>query len=540
MGKHTYGGDAQRRLVNFCGSLADQACADQLVLVHLAQRGIVLVVRKELSQDPQLAQIRGQDDDAVQSVPLLAEVLDAAQDHLGLERVSLALLAAGVVTIADARVRVLLHAMVQEDDAVLQPENLWASTRLGSVEQVLVRQLPGKHRNLGRHAVLSVQRRVARALFDQTLKQGAVQIESLALLDGQGVVVDLGAQLLVVSDQHELLDGGYQGRQDVALEDLSRFFNQDDVWLGRPDQPVVFCCPGRRAADHHLLLHDMGILLAEQNLDLLLDLVELAGGLFEVLEVLIGQGLYPPLVVRRPNGVWHVPHGLCAGWELLHEPAGPEALDPLLVQIVRAYLLAFLACAGPVRFAGRDLECLEERGASFCKLQVVFEVIPLGREASKPLECPVNFVFPLRRILLQGADGIPGHLGSLVFYLLFRQKQGRGSGSAFALGPDARHGRTRDANIEKVLQKLVQGMVGVAQDKDSKPSLDENVGNLGPNKGFASSCSTSAVTVWMDLTKPCAYLGGLGSGSLDCARQEPERQAGTRQLESGPSKPRPV
>jgi hypothetical protein len=110
--EHTYGRHAKRLLVKLRGSFAQQPGPNQLILIHLAQRRIVLILVKEIAQHAELTQVRGQDDDAIRGVSLLAEVLDTPQHHRRLEHVALALFHAGIAPVLELLVRVFLLAVV--------------------------------------------------------------------------------------------------------------------------------------------------------------------------------------------------------------------------------------------------------------------------------------------------------------------------------------------------------------------------------------------------------------------------------------------
>jgi hypothetical protein len=101
----------------------------------------------------------------------------------------------------------------------------------------------------------------------------------------------------VISDENQLLNRRRKGGQNVSLQDLPRLFNKNNVGLGRADQTRVLCRSCSCATNDLLLLHCIGIGLAELGIDVFLDVVKSADMLLESLESLSNQTSCPALEV---------------------------------------------------------------------------------------------------------------------------------------------------------------------------------------------------------------------------------------------------
>ena len=340
----------------------------------------MVVLSEEVAQRAHLAQVRRQHDHVVGAVALLSEVLDAAQHHLGLELVPLALLDARLAPLPQLPVRVLAPPVVDKHNAISQPPDRRPVGRVRPVAQVRVRQLAREPRDLTRHAVLRAQRRVERALLDESLEERAVQVEAFAGLDRERVVVDLWPQLLVVADQHELLDRRRESRENVRLEDLAGLLDDDGARLEGPDQRRVLGRGRGRAAQDRPVLQDLGLFLAELRIEFVLDVVVLAMLDPDIVEALFEQRPRPPIVVRLSHVRRQVPDGFGALGKLVREDAGPVALYPPAVEVVGFDVLVALALSLPAAAIGGDPERVQERELFIGELQVLGDVFPLGRQ----------------------------------------------------------------------------------------------------------------------------------------------------------------
>merc|ERR1719201_1240135 len=106
--------------------------------------------------------------------------------------------------------------------------------------------------DLRSHAPLVGERHVRRAVADQALKQGHVE---LALL-GEPVNGGAGPKLLVVPNEDDVARLRVQRAEDVRLEDLSRLLD-DDYLRSQLLQKLLVLAHGRRRHSNDLVLTPM-------------------------------------------------------------------------------------------------------------------------------------------------------------------------------------------------------------------------------------------------------------------------------------------
>lgn len=82
-----------------------------------------------------------------------------------------------------------LFRMIDEDNVVPDTTQIRAVLSLGSVDKIGIRELTNEIRDLGTHSVLRYQCFVRESLQHEALEEGSIQIESVALLDGEEIMV---------------------------------------------------------------------------------------------------------------------------------------------------------------------------------------------------------------------------------------------------------------------------------------------------------------------------------------------------------------
>ena len=70
--------------------------------------------------------------------------------------------------------------------------------------------------------------------------------------------------------------------------------------------------------------------------------------------------------------------------------------------------------------------------------------------------------------------------------MVSKQKRKRCLG-ALGLGADTNDFIFGDAGLHKILEKLVKGVVGVANDEDAQTGVEKEIGDLGADEGLSSA-----------------------------------------------------
>lgn len=109
--------------------------------------------------------------------------------------------------------------------------------------------------------MLLIERSVREARKNESLEKRTIQVEPVTSLDGQGVVVDFGTKLLVITDEDELFGFGCHSREYMAFENLSGFFHDDDAWCCCAEMLRVLSSSGGSASDDTLAPDDVRVFL---------------------------------------------------------------------------------------------------------------------------------------------------------------------------------------------------------------------------------------------------------------------------------------
>ena len=85
--------------------------------------------------------------------------------------------------------------VIDEHNIVLYTPQVWTIFRSVSIQEIRIRDLADQVRDFWAHSMLLAKRLVGISLQDETLEEGSIEIQSVALLDRETVVVDLWTQL---------------------------------------------------------------------------------------------------------------------------------------------------------------------------------------------------------------------------------------------------------------------------------------------------------------------------------------------------------
>lgn len=134
--------------------------------------------------------------------------------------------------------------VVEENDVTLQTTNVLPVLCLRRVFESRIRERTYEGRYLRTHAVLNGKGIMREAFPHQAFEKRPVQVESVAFFHCQFIVVHFWSQLpvymvisassdienektiLVVTNKNHLLSARAQGRDDMTLQYLTRFFDE--------------------------------------------------------------------------------------------------------------------------------------------------------------------------------------------------------------------------------------------------------------------------------------------------------------------------
>ena len=85
--------------------------------------------------------------------------------------------------------------VIDEHNIILYTPQVWTIFRSVSIQEIRIRNLADHVRDFWAHSMLLAKRLVGISLQDETLEEGSIEIQSVALLDRETVVVDLWTQL---------------------------------------------------------------------------------------------------------------------------------------------------------------------------------------------------------------------------------------------------------------------------------------------------------------------------------------------------------
>ena len=85
--------------------------------------------------------------------------------------------------------------VIDEHNIILYTPQVWTIFRSVSIQEIRIRDLADQVRDFWAHSMLLAKRLVGISLQDETLEEGSIEIQSVALLDRETVVVDLWTQL---------------------------------------------------------------------------------------------------------------------------------------------------------------------------------------------------------------------------------------------------------------------------------------------------------------------------------------------------------
>ena len=88
--------------------------------------------------------------------------------------------------------------MIDKDDITPDSSNVWTALRLGRVLEIGIREVPHKGRDLWPHSMLCFEPCMRVVLEDEPFKETPIEVESLAFLDSEVVIIDLRAQLPII------------------------------------------------------------------------------------------------------------------------------------------------------------------------------------------------------------------------------------------------------------------------------------------------------------------------------------------------------
>ena len=149
-----------------------------------------------------------------------------------------------------AALSVLPFVVVNEDHVCGDAAQVIATFGLGAVLELWVCGVPNQSGDLWSHTVLRGERSMDHATLDESLEQGDVEIVGRArTCNFQLVMLQLGPQLLVVTDQNKMLGAPMKVRKCMCLKDFTSFFHDGHLHADIFEQISVHGGSGSCAAD---------------------------------------------------------------------------------------------------------------------------------------------------------------------------------------------------------------------------------------------------------------------------------------------------